>query len=211
LSGLRNEFSRVLTPQLKEVEQEFQQLFWNRNPILKSQLPNAYDWMDGGLIREPDNFFVRAWNAYSPVFKVGEEISPEKEFLMEIEFDGRPQLNKNGNGIEYTPEERSQVTQLMGEHGYFKKEVRKIMNSKQGKAFRKQYKEAKGNIDREEFGQIHTLINDALRRAQTYAERNIQLRDQVEQKTYYNELIKEATNKQDIDEANRLQKEALRL
>ena len=82
--------------------------------------------MDGGLIREPDNFFVRAWNAYSPVFKVGEEMSPEKEFLVEIEFDGRPQLNKNGNGIEYTPEERSQVTELMGQDGFFKKQVTKL-------------------------------------------------------------------------------------
>ena len=36
-------------------------------------------------------------------------------------------------------------------------------------------------------------VNDALRRAQLYAERRIQLRDQVEQKTYYNERIKRAT------------------
>ena len=213
-SGLRNEFSRLLTPQLKEVEQEFQQLFWNRNPILKSQLPDAYDWMDGGLIREPDNFFVRAWNAYSPVFKVGEEMSPEKEFLIEIEFDGRPQLNKNGNGIEYTPEERSQVTQLMGQDGFFKEEVKKIMNSREGKEFRKLYKEASktgANIDREKFGLLQTLVNDALRRAQTYAERRIQLRDQVEQKTYYNDLIEKATLERNIEEILRLQKEALRL
>ena len=213
-SGLRNEFSRLLTPQLKEVEQEFQQLFWNRNPILKSQLPDAYDWMDGGLIREPDNFFVRAWNAYSPVFKVGEEMSPEKEFLIEIEFDGRPQLNKNGNGIEYTPEERSQVTQLMGQDGFFKEEVQKIMNSREGKEFRKLYKEASktgANIDREKFGLLHTLVNDALRRAQIYAERRIQLRDQVEQKTYYNDLIEKATLERDTKEILRLQKEALRL
>ena len=141
-SGLRSEFSRLLTPQLKETEQEFQQLFFNRNPVLKSQLPDAYDWMDGGKIREPENFFTRAWNTYSPVFKVGDEMSPEKEFLVEIEFDGRPQLNKNGNGIEYTPEERSQVTKLMGEDGVFKREVNKIMNSKEGKEFRKAYKEA---------------------------------------------------------------------
>ena len=213
-SGLRNEFSRLLTPQLKETEQEFQQLFFNRNPVLKSQLPNAYDWMDGGKIREPENFFTRAWNAYSPVFKVGDEMSPEKEFLVEIEFDGRPQLNKNGNGVEYTPEERSQVTQLMGEDGYFKEQVNKIMKSAEGKEFRKLYKQMNKTgavIDREKFGLLQTQVNDALRKAQLYAERRIQLRDQVEEKTYYNERIKQATKEQDIDEILRLQKEALRL
>ena len=213
-SGLRNEFSRLLTPQLKEVEQEFQQLFFNRNPLLKSQLPNAYDWMDGGLVREPDNFFVRAWNAYSPVFKVGEEMSPEKEFLVEIEFDGRPQLNKNGNGIEYTPEERSQVTQLMGEDGLFKDEVKKIMNSKEGREFRRLYKEMNKTgavIDKDKLGLLQMKVNDALRRAQLYAERRIQLRDQVEEKTYLNKRIEKATKERDIQEILRLQKEALRL
>ena len=155
-----------------------------------------------------------AWNAYSPVFKVGDEMSPEKEFLVEIEFDGRPQLNKNGNGVEYTPEERSQVTQLMGEDGYFKEQVNKIMNSADGKEFSKLYKQMNKTgavIDREKFGLLQTQVNDALRKAQLYAERRIQLRDQVEEKTYYNERIKQATKEQDIDEILRLQKEALRL
>ena len=69
------------------------------------------------------------------MWKVSESMSPEKEFLMEIEFDGRPQLNTNGKGIEYSPEERSQVTQLMGQDGIFRDEVRKIMNSPAGKKF----------------------------------------------------------------------------
>ena len=213
-SGLRNEFSRVLTPQLKEQEQELIQLFFNRNPILKSQLPNAYDWMDGGLIREPDNFFVRAWNAYSPVFKVGEEMSPEKEFLVEIEFDGRPQLNKNGNGIEYTPEERSQVTELMGQDGYFKEQVTKIMNSPDGREFRSLYKKAAKSgavIDRKKFISLQIKVNDALRKAQMYAEKRIQNRGSVQEKTYYNERIKKATERGDIDEILLLQKEAARL
>ena len=213
-SGLRNEFSRLLTPQLKELEMDFQQLFWNRNPILKSTLPNSYDWLDGGLIREPDSFFVRAWNAYSPVFKVGEELSPEKEFLMEIEFDGRPQLNKAGNGVEYKPEERSQVTELMGKDGIFKREVQKIMNSREGREFRKAYKKASeqgGNIDRKKFGLLQRKVNDALRKAQSYAEKRIQARGQVKKKIYLNKKIEKATLKADIDRIILLQKEAARL
>lgn len=213
-SGLRNEFSRLMTPQLKELEMEFQQLFWNRNPVLKSTLPDSYDWLDGGLIREPESFFVRAWNAYSPVFKVGEELSPEKEFLMEIEFDGRPQLNKAGNGIEYKPEERSQVTELMGKDGIFKREVQKIMNSREGREFRKAYKKASeqgGDIDRKKFGLLQTRVNDALRKAQSYAEKRIQARGQVKKKVYLNKKIEKATLKADIDRIILLQKEAARL
>ena len=37
-------------------------------------------------------------------------------------------------------------------------------------------------IDREKFGLLQTQVNDALRKAQLYAERRIQLRDQVEEK-----------------------------
>ena len=213
-SGLRNEFSRLLTPQLKELEMDFQQLFWNRNPILKSTLPDAYDWLDGGLIREPDSFFVRAWNAYSPVFKVGEELSPEKEFLMEIEFDGRPQLNKAGNGIEYSPEERSQVTELMGKDGIFKEKVREIMNSPLGQDFRKAYKKASNggvNVDRKKYGKLQIRINDALRKAQTYAEKRIQARGRVKEKLYLNEQNTKAQEKMDVEELIRLQKEAARL
>ena len=170
--------------------------------------------MDGGLIREPDNFFVRAWNAYSPVFKVGEEMSPEKEFLVEIEFDGRPQLNKNGNGIEYTPEERSQVTELMGQDGFFKEQVTKIMNSPDGREFRSLYKKAAKSgavIDRKKFIFLQNKVNDALRKAQMYAEKRIQNRGSVQEKTYYNERIKKATERGDIDEILLLQKEAARL
>ena len=88
------------------------------------------------------------------------------------------------------------------------------MNSADGKEFRKLYKQMNKTgavIDREKFGLLQTQVNDALRKAQLYAERRIQLRDQVEEKTYYNERIKQATKEQDIDEILRLQKEALRL
>ena len=213
-SGLRNELSRLLTPQLKEVEQEFFQLLANRNPIAKGSLPDAYDWMDGSLIREPENFFVRAWNAYSPMWKVSESMSPEKEFLMEIEFDGRPQLNTNGKGIEYSPEERSQVTQLMGQDGIFRDEVRKIMNSPAGKNFRKNYKKAQDTgieLERKDFDNIHYLLTNALRKAQRFAEHRITNKGQIEEKTYLNKSIERATREGNLDEILRLQKQSRRL
>jgi len=102
----------------------------------------------------------------------------------------------------------------MGEDGYFKEEVRKIMNTREGKEYRKLYKAMSKTgavIDREKLGLLQLKVNDALRRAQLYAERRIQLRDQVEEKTYYNKRIQTATKERDLKEILRLQKEALRL
>ena len=208
-SGLRNEFSRLLTPQLKEVEQDFFQLLANRNPIAKGNLPNAYDWVDGSLIREPTNFFTRLWNTYSPAFKQSEEISPIKQFLIDVQFDGRPQLNTNGNGVEYTPEQRSEVTRLMGENKFFAKEVKKIMNSSEGKKFVAAYKKATKDgiyLDRKDFLNVHRRLRRALRKAQNLAESRIEERGIVQKKQYYNKRIERATREGDIEEIVRLQK-----
>jgi hypothetical protein len=213
-SGLRNEFGRLLSPQLKEVEQEFTQLLANRNPIAKEGLPNAYDWVDGGLIKEPQNFWQRLVNTYSPAFKRGDDLSPIKQFLIDVEFDGRPQLNTNGNGVEYSPEQRSQVTQIMGRDKLFAKEVQRIMNTPEGKNFRKEYKKAinKGvELDRKQFKDIHRMLKRALRNAQNQAELQIAERGIVEKKQYYNRSIENATRRGDIEEIIRLQKEAKNL
>ena len=213
-SGLRNEFSRLFTPQLKEVEQEFTQLLANRNPIAKGGLPDAYDWVDGGLIREPTSFWQRLVNTYSPAFKQSGEMSPIKQFLIDIEFDGRPQLNTNGNGVEYSPAQRSQVTQLMGKDKLFAREVERIMNTKEGRTFRKEYKKASRSgvvLDKNDFKDIHRMLKRALRNAQNTAEARIAERGIVDKKQYYNKSIEDATRRGDLNEIIRLQKAAQQL
>jgi len=204
LSGQRNELGRLLEPQLKEVDQEFGQLLANRNIGAKSSLPNLYDWIDGGLVGEPENFFTRVWNTYSPWFRVSDRIGPEKQFLIDIEFDGRPQLRTNGQGVEYTPEERSQVTQYMGESKFFRNEVRKIMNSIDGKQFRKELK-ASGNVmDRELYKRIHMRVKIALRRAKGFAESQIENRDSVREKLFINERVDHHTKRGEAEEVRKI-------
>ena len=213
-SGLRNELSRLMSPGIKEVENEFTQLLANRNPGSKGQLPAAYDWVDGGKVREPDSFWTRAWNAYAPVFKVRDGMSPEKQFLIDVEFDGRPQLNTDGNGVELTSAQRSEVTRLMGEDKIFKKAITKIMNSADGKRFRAAYKtaaETGAEIDRKQFILLHQRLREALSDAQSFAIGRISDRSNVEQKQYYNAKIKEATQLGDVEEILKLQDRANRL
>jgi len=179
LSGQRNELGRLISPQLKEVRQNLNDLTANRNIFAKSGLPDQYDWIDGGRVGEPMNFFTRVWNTYSPWFRVRDAISPEKQFLIDIEFDGRPQLRTNGRGVEYTNDQRSEVTQIMGERGYFKREIQRIMNSVDGQEFRKRFKESGVNMDRTLFLNIHSQLKAALRRAKGYAEGNLSSRNKI--------------------------------
>ena len=208
-SGIRNEFSRLLTPQLKEVEQDFFQLLANRNPIVKESLPDLYDWMDGTKVGEPTSFFTRVWNTYSPLWKVSEGLTPEKQFLIDVEFDGRPSLRTNGRGVEYTTEQRSQVTQLIGQDGYFRDKVRHIMHhTATGKQFRKAYKEAarKGiKLNRQDFLNLHHELNLALRDSQRWAESRIDEAEEVANTQFINAEIERSSRLGDIDKVLQLQ------
>ncbi len=208
MSGLRNEFSRLLTPQLKEVDQELTQLLYNRNPFLKDTLPDVYDWVDGGRIREPQNFFTRVWNTYSPTMKVSDSLSPEKQFLIDIEYDARPTLTTNGKGVEYTPAERSAVLSQMGKDKIFKDAIRRMMNTKDGKNFREDYKKAQSkgvHYDIDLLNTIHRNLDIALRQALRYAESQIPQYDQIRQKQYINAEIEAATQKGDLNRILNLQ------
>ena len=131
MSGFRGELGRILSPQLREVDQEFFQLVRNRNKFLDvldpaTGLPGKYDWVDGEPVGYSENWFARGWNAIMPM-KVSGRLSPERQFLIDVEFDSRPAFQKSSDGIRYTPEERSEMYNLMGKQGRFKESLQQIM------------------------------------------------------------------------------------
>ena len=86
MSGARNELGRIMSPQLREVDQDIFQLFHNRNKWVDvvnpdAGLPIAYDWMDGKPVGYPEQWWTRYWNAVMPM-KVSEGISPESNSLL---------------------------------------------------------------------------------------------------------------------------------
>lgn len=191
LSGARNELGRLLAPQLREVDQEFTQLLRNRNKFTdvidpKSALPNAYDWIDGRKIGYPENPFVRMWNAVSPM-KVYDDVSPERQFLLDIEYDARPSFMKNQKGIKYTPAERSELYSTMGKQGYFKKQLQEIMKTTDAKTWRESIKTARGNgsqIDPTLWQNLYRRINVALDQSKRLAEVQLSNRDDVMRRQY---------------------------
>ena len=201
-SGFRNEFARLITPQLKEVEQNVLEIFANRNPGLKGGLPDLYDWMDGSKVGEPLGFFTRVRNTYFTMWKSSESISPEKQFLIDIEFDGRPSLRTNGMGIEYSPEQRSEITNLIGRDKIFAKAVRRIMNSTNGKKFRKEFKAAQKQgryIHLKDFQNLHYELDQALREAQTWAEGQSSSYDEIKVLQYQQEETKRLSRMNDVN------------
>jgi hypothetical protein len=204
-SSLMAEFGRLITPNKKELENNFFDLVANRNPIMKQALPDAHDWIDGGLVGEPPNFFARVWNTYLP-WKVNGEVSPEKQFLMDIEYDARPTLKTNGRGVEYSNEERSEVTSMMGKQQIFKREIQRIMQTEEGNVFRKEFKKARDmglQPEVEKFRNIHLYLDAALRSSMRYAEAQVSTRDGIQQKVYKNQTVENFLQVGDLDGAKR--------
>ena len=177
LSGARNELGRIIAPQLRELDMEFTQLIRNRNKWTdlmdpKGALPFKYDWIDGKQVGYAENFFVRVWNATMPM-KVHDGVSDERQFLMDIEYDSRPLFNKNSKGVEYTAEERSELFSKMGELGTLKKEIRRIMNSREAQDWKKTLLDERkrfGSADPKQWRNLYNQLDRAIRLAKREAE-----------------------------------------
>ena len=140
-ASLQAEFGRLLHPNLKVVEEQLGAMIANRTP-LKGMLADQYDWIDGDKVNLPDNNWARVWNTYSP-WKVSGKVSPEKQFLMDVEYDGRPSMKTDGRGTELTIDEQAEVYRIMGRDGIFKQAIKRVMNSRSGKEFRELYNQMK--------------------------------------------------------------------
>ena len=176
-SGLRNQLGKLLSPGLRELESDLADAMQNRNRLLdvinpSGALPKAYDWVDG---REVGNmgFWTNAWNAIMPM-KVAEGMSPEREFLIDIEYDARPTFHKSSKGIEYTAAERSELFRVMGESRIFRDRLRFIMSQKPAKEFRRQIHELRlghrEKVDQKLWNHLHKDVTNAMKAAQKAAE-----------------------------------------
>lgn len=165
------ELTRLISPELRVVEENLFAMMANRTPF-KGALPEQYDWIDGDKINEPGNFIARVYNTYSP-WKVNGKISPEKQFLMDIEYDHRPSMLTDGKGLKLTLGEQADVYRLMGQSGTFKKAVQKIMQTVDGKKFREAYQNAVKNGEQpprlQDYASIHLMLDRELNLAKEAA------------------------------------------
>ena len=171
-ASLQAEMGRLMYPQLKIVDNNLMALYSNRNPLLKGDLPTQFDWIDGGAVNEPPDFFTRVANTYLP-WKTNGKISENKQFLIDVGFNGVPSLTSNGRGGEYTAAQRSELTSIMGKSGYFNEQITRIRNSKPAKEFRDMYYSAQEhqlNPDVKTLNDLHKELDMALNNAKKQAE-----------------------------------------
>ena len=179
LSGLRNDIGRVLSPMLTIHNNEYMALLRNRNrglDVLDPQgaAPVLTDWLDGSPVWSHDNLLVRLFNDLSP-FKVSGALTPERQFLVDIEFDSRPIMLKGDDGVEFTPQEQAELYAIMGKDQYFLKKLREVMKRPDSKNFvkkmralrRKGYDSDQYPIDK--FAYLFIELNQHLRDARDLA------------------------------------------
>jgi hypothetical protein len=177
LGGLRNEMGRVLDGGLKIVDDEIQAHMANRNQVAgvldpSNRLPYIYSPVTGKVPNQY-NLATRLWNAYSPI-KVYPGQSAEEKFLQDIEFDIATTF-KQRQGVKLEPAERSELFRLMGEQGYFRKQVAAISRSATARNTIERLREArKYGVSSEEtslddFDRVHYDLGVALRDAEKLA------------------------------------------
>ena len=161
------EIARFMDPGMKVINNEFQGMIYNRIPGLKGTLPVKYDWIDGTEVNVPDSFFARLRNTYTP-WKESGKISPEKQFLIDVEYDATATLGTNGKGEPMTNEQQSEVLSIMGKEELWKDGIKRVMSTRAGKDFRKAVKEAQRKglpATAQNYDNVHRELDKALRDA----------------------------------------------
>ena len=157
VAGALGTMNQVLAPQLKAVEQRLDQLLLNRIPG-KPGLPDDYDWIDGGVIGMPKSPLMRLYNAVSPL-PYHEQPSPVKQYLTDVQFDVRLGMSTRSDGGEYTKSEFAQLKKLMGEDGYFRKEITKLMKQFPAAQFREDFNTLRRQGTQPSAGDVDSLHN----------------------------------------------------
>ena len=131
MGNARAELGRLLNPQLRELKTELHDALRNRNGWLdlvdpQSALPGQVDYIDGKKIGYQENWFVRAVNVFSPI-KIHDQPSPERQFLIDIEYNSSPNLKISQGGAILENNEITAIHSEMGKQGIFKAELQDIM------------------------------------------------------------------------------------
>ena len=129
LSGLRSDFFRMLSEGTREINNTYTESLMNRNrwtEMFGSSLPVQRSHIDGRVIGKSGSMFHRLFNFLSPI-KASDDISPEEQFLLDIQYDSVPNLLRSTNGVEYTTDERSELSTIMGEQLYYRDQIRVAM------------------------------------------------------------------------------------
>ena len=188
-SGQIAEWGRLFDPMRQDMEATFTDQVLSRNPLGRQILPNKVDYIDGP--GEEINPLVGLWNTYTP-WKVNGALSEPKQYLLDVEYDGRAVL-KTFNGIKLTPTERNQVATIIGEEGYYRDQIMQIKEQYPADEYRtsvREFQQLPGNIPADKVTLIHNRLDTALKNS---------IRMAVMQLDNANEIFSRSTEKKIIE------------
>ena len=203
LSSMKSDFSRMLVEGTKEMNNTFEEGFLNRNRWTElidpdSALPTQFDMVDGSVVGESDDMFHRIFNFLSPI-KVSPKVSKEWDFLHGIQYDYLPGMLRSSEGIEYTPNQRSEVMSKMGEQKHFRDAIRRAMRMAEDRNFVGELRRARypfapapdggvallghysDRLDKSQFQGLFDYLDGELERAKELAEKAIEGREDLRQ------------------------------
>ena len=188
-SGQIAEWGRLFDPMRQDMEATFTDQVLSRNPLGRQILPNKVDYIDGP--GEEINPLVGLWNTYTP-WKVNGALSEPKQYLLDVEYDGRAVL-KTFNGIKLTPTERNQIATIIGEEGYYRDQIMQIAEQYPADEYRssvREFNQLPGNIPADKVTLVHNKLDTALKNS---------IRMAVMQLDNANEIFSRATEKKVIE------------
>lgn len=169
LTGLRSVLSKAITPQLKDVENDFSHYLANRNKYLFSsddELKNMLDIYTGQPISywEP---LTAAANALTPFFKTNGGTEPWREWLIKTGWDGLNVINKNPiTNAPVTPEQRQWVNNWVAQNADLAGQIEAMRTAPDG-FWNKQIKEyvrLRGQQEQSKFPIGQLVVHEELSR-----------------------------------------------
>jgi len=224
-ASFRNELGKNLFGMLREVKNDdVRELQRNKNNWLDifdpagAQAP-LINFVDGKPINKAGDSIIA--RSAKTIFGFGGTASPSKEgqFLIDIEFDMLPKFNVASNGVEFTSSEKSELKALMGEDGYFKKGLNKIMNLAKDVTYRTpdgkiitgyvnvmRHFRRTGNTEEslETYSRIVPQIESLLRRSMKRVEHRLSTYSRIKEQALLQNQINQAAKSQDDIKLNEL-------
>ena len=130
--GVRTILNNIISPQLRDVKNEFGSYLMNYNKFMfpdQPALPNMVDAYTGKPIRFHEKLTAAA-NALTPIFKSNGGMEPWRQWLLATGWDGlsRKQIDEV-SGYPLEPHARQWINNWIGKHGGLKGRVIEIMET----------------------------------------------------------------------------------
>ena len=200
LSGARRELSQLMYPGLREVDDELGQLLRNRNGFLdfidpERALPFRKNWITGEKVGEPKDFWTRIVNTFSPIKKY-DGLDEREQFLIDIEFEHRPIMNKADNGHKFTNAEQEELYTLIAEDKQWQAAIKRAMADAKDFGFTEQLSKFRNQnipsepgaslfrsdnkfVDKKKFQMLHFHLKAALEAAKDRAIESLSNYDEI--------------------------------